>query len=202
MTVSAVSDRDLALLNAHFVAPFAMGMMLDGVEPFDDAAETALHDLLHDHAPDTGLLCLALCVQQVAGHMQALPQHPPIARTLLMVAERIIDDYAAALMAEDNRNHPARLSDRDALALLAQVPEDLEELSDLLDATIDSGSALLDDHTLPMILCDVLSLQAHHHRERALGDLRDIAIGPAAKPAAPVRPRVEYIDDNVIAFPR
>lgn len=215
---SSLNDQQLAGLHVRFVVPIAVQMILNDREQLDDACEAALHECLSELHPDTGLLCLALCAQQVAA---TAPESPAI-NMLAISAARMTDEYGAALLAE--AGHPTLeqgpLSDEDAIMMLYHVPEDLEELASLLDAAHET----LDPHDPAALLCDILSVQALVHAERAghqlaqlsFRHLKDPLTGPSlnitqnmglefrlhgSQPPAPQKRKLEYIDKNVIAFP-
>lgn len=188
----SLNDQQLATLHARFVVPIAVQMILNDTEQLDEECECALHECLSELAPDTGLLCLALCTQHVSS---SLP-HMPIAQTLNMAANRIVSEYGAALLAESSR-HAERISDADALMLLYHVPEDLEELAALLDATL----AECDTHSPEGLLCDILSVQAMIHAERAGHELAELSFINNQKRRQVPR-NLERLADNVIVFPR
>lgn len=192
---SSLTDQQLATLHARFVVPIAVQMILNDTEQLDDACEMALHECLSELKPDTGLLCLALCAQHVA----AAVKDSPIAQMLGISAARIADEYGKALLAEAGRGGEP-LSNQDALTLLYQVPEDLEELSTLMDAVL----AQSDTHSPEGLLCDILSVQALLHAERAVHELHELSFrsrkNTAGTRAAPRK--LEYLQENVIVFPR
>ncbi|QQG36359.1 MAG: hypothetical protein HYS17_00775 [Micavibrio aeruginosavorus] len=194
----SLSDQQLATLHARFVVPIAVQMILSDTEQLDDACECALHECLSELQPDTGLLCLALCAQHVA----AAAPDSPIVKMLAISAARMADEYGAALLAESGRGSEP-LSDFDALMLLRQVPEDLEELATLLDAVL----AQVDPHSPEGLLCDILSVQALSQSERAGHELAALSFLNPEKHAritakrAPAR-TLERLAENVIVFPR
>ena len=192
----SLTDQQLATLHARFVVPIAVQMILNDKEQLDDACEAALHECLSELQPDTGLLCLALCAQHVA----VAAQDSPIVNMLAISAARIADEYGAALLAEAGhssvRGHQP-LTNEDALILLYQVPEDLEELATLLDAVL----AHADPHSPEGLLCDILSVQALVHAERAGHELATLSFLNEQKRETRKPRKLEYLDTNVIAFP-
>ncbi len=193
----SLSDHQLATLQARFVVPIAVRMILNGSEQLDDACEAALQECLSELQPDTGLLCLALCAQ----HIATAAQKSPIADMLAIAATRMADEYGAALLAEAGHSSMAEtapLTNEDALLLLYQVPEDLEELATLLDAVL----AQADPHSPESLLCDILSIQALVHAERAGHELASLSFLNEGKPIKNKSRTIEYLDTNVIAFPR
>ena len=190
----SLTDQQLATLHARFVVPIAVQMILNDSEQLDDACEAALHECLSELKPDTGLLCLALCAQHVAG----AAAESPIVNMLAISAARIADEYGAALLAEAGRGGEP-LSDTDALILLQQIPEDLEELATLMDAVLSQA----DPHSPEGLLCDILSIQAMVHAERANHELASLSFRKQEE-RTPVRNlrQLQRLDENVIVFPR
>lgn len=154
-----LSDRDLAALHVRFVVPMAVAAILRGEEPMDDVSEYMINDILDNLEPDTALICIALCAQRVAGHTA----HAAIGRAMGSEADRIVSEYGSVWLA-----HEAGQMEMDEAALrahLSHIPEDVESLGDLLQAT---GAELMDEtDAVPAILCDILGAQAHVHREKA-----------------------------------
>ena len=191
---TSLTDQQLATLHARFVVPIAVQMILNDSEQLDDACEAALHECLSELKPDTGLLCLALCAQHVA----AAAGESPIVKMLSISASRMADEYGAALLAEAGRGGEP-LSDQDAMMLLYQIPEDLEELATLMDAVL----AQADPHSPEGLLCDILSVQAMVHAERANHELAELSFLNQEKRTPIKKPRqIERLAENVIVFPR
>ena len=191
---TSLTDQQLATLHARFVVPIAVQMILNDSEQLDDACEAALHECLSELKPDTGLLCLALCAQHVA----AAAGESPIVKMLSISASRMADEYGAALLAEAGRGGEP-LSDQDAMMLLYQIPEDLEELATLMDAVL----AQADPHSPEGLLCDILSVQAMVHAERANHELAELSFLNRDKRTPGKKPRqIERLAENVIVFPR
>lgn len=194
----SLTDQQLATLHARFVVPIAVQMILNDSEQLDDECEYALHECLSELAPDTGLLCLALCGQHVA----AAAGDTPIAKMLGISCARIADEYGAALLAEAGCGEE-RLTDQDAMLLLYHVPEDLEELATLMDATLTE----CDPHSPAGLLCDILSIEAMVQSERAGHKLAELSFinydkRDAEKAKRKVPRNLERIAENVIVFPR
>lgn len=209
--VTPLSAHNMAGLHLKFVVPLAVGDMLLGREALDDVAEYTLHDMLGGLEPDTALLCLALCAQNVAAHVA----HMPVAQMLGQQADQIVAEYGPVWLAyEAGLDGPGA---DDLRQMLHNIPEDLESLGDLLFATC---GALEEDRAIAAILCDILGEQSYMHKEMAearIGGLyagadigampgapgRDDACG--APPPAIVRAetaRAAGSQSNVIAFPR
>lgn len=189
----SLTDDQYASLQARFVVPIAVKMILDDTQQLDEGCENALHESLSQFAPDTALLCLALCARHVA---MSAPDSP-IVKMLDLSATRIADEYGFALLAEDEQQ--TRLNDRDALTLMTQVPEDLEELATLMDAVLNQCGP----HSPAGLICDILSVQALVHAERAGHELAVLSVSGQKKYVVPLaQPRkFKRLSENVILFP-
>ena len=115
-----LSDAQLAALHAKFVVPVAVSRILNRLEPMDDVAEYMIAEMLGAMKPETALLCLALCAQHVAAHCHTLP----IGRLLGLEAERMIEDYGPAWLAQEKGD----FLDSAAADGPHYTPEDLEAL--------------------------------------------------------------------------
>lgn len=189
-----MSDRPLSIvetvrLQADLVVPVVVIRMLDDREPLDDVAEYAMNEIMFDMSPDTALLCIALCGAGIAESISALPA----AGGLKIQCAQIIEEYGPLWLAHGT--HAESLDNATVRELLSFIPEDLESLRDLLDAALGE---MEEDHCVAAILCDILSLQADHHRLLAEQELAKINIRRQS------RPRVEFArrhGANVIPFP-
>lgn len=153
-----LKDNELAALHAKFIVPVIVSRMLNNLEPLDDVAEYMLHDMIGGHKPDTALLCIALCAQNLAGHAS----HLPIGRMLTIEANRIVEEYGPLWV-----RHAANsvdLDERQVGDALNHTPEDLESIGDLLLATC--GELGADKHTAA-VLAEILGSEAHMHKEEA-----------------------------------
>ena len=184
-----ISDHDLAKLHAKFVVPIVVDQMLRDEEPLDDVAEHAINEILFDLCPDTALLCLAMCARHIARNTAELK----ISRALDVQAEQIIDEYGPIWLAHEAS--PGALDNEEIKELLCFIPEDFEALHDLFEATL---GALEEDHCIAAILCDILSLQADHHRDMAELELQQLNLQPQSRE---IIETAKTHGDNVIAFP-
>ncbi len=185
-----LSDQDLAKLHAKFVVPIVIDQMLKDEEPLDDVAEHAMIEIFTELCPDTALLCLAMCAQHIARDTH----HLPVGKALGMEAEKIVEEYGPHWLAHEA--NPDNLDNSAVVDLLVHIPEDLECLRDLLEATMGE---LEEDHSIAAILCDILSLQADYQRDMAEIELQQLNLAPQSRPVLEV---VESSGgDNVIAFP-
>mgnify|MGYP006909089471 CR=1 FL=1 len=184
-----LNDQDLARLHAKFVVPIVIDQMLRDEEPLDEIAEHAMNEIFLDLCPDTALLCLALC----ARHIARATTHLPASRALESQAGQIIDEYGPLWMAHEA--NPAAMNPATVRELLCYIPEDLEALRDLLELTLNE---LEEDHCVAAILCDILSLQADHHRDMAELELAQLSLLPQSREDTETQ---KFYGDNVIAFP-
>ncbi|MCB9990227.1 MAG: hypothetical protein H6867_02460 [Rhodospirillales bacterium] len=184
-----LSNQDLARLHAKFVVPIVVDHMLHDEEQLDEVAEHAMNEILFDLCPDTALLCIAMC----ARHVARATDHLLISKSLEAQATQIIEEYGPLwLMHEAN---PASMDGESIRELLCFIPEDLEALRDLLEATM---SELEEDHCVAAILCDILSLQADHHRDMAELELDHLNIPAQSRELVE---QAKSYGDNVVAFP-
>lgn len=195
---ASMDENDVAKLSARFIVPIVVSRMLHDEEELDDIAEHAMQEILAELHPDTALLCLALCARHIAAHTPNVP----ISRALAAETETIIADYGPLLLSFEHLDIPAEASE-DIRDLLHHVPEDLEALADLLDATLDE---LNEEHSIAAILCDILGTQARMHQEYAELELARYetaqpfqAAGITTSQATPEEAR--YQGDNIIPFP-
>jgi hypothetical protein len=167
----SLNDNELAALHAKFIVPVAMSRMLNNLEPLDDVAEYMLHDMIGGHQPDTALLCIALCAQNLAAHAA----HLPIGRILTIEANRIVEEYGP-LWIRHAKNGLA-IDDRKLGNALSHVPEDLESIGDLLLATCGE---LGEDRRAAATLAEILGSEAHMHMEEAEALLEEMFIPDTA----------------------
>jgi len=186
---STMTDHDLAWLHAKFVVPIVIDQILKDQEPLDDIAEHAINEILFELCPDTALLCLAMC----ATHIADATGHLPISRGLKNQCSQIIDEYGPLWLAHERS--PEKLDNESVKEQLSFIPEDLEALRDLLDATLD---ALGEDHCVAAILCDILGFQSDHHCGLAEVELQNIKVRPQSRPSVDL---AKKHGDNVIPFP-
>lgn len=190
--INSLNKAELAALHAKFVVPLVVQDMLRGVEPLDDVAEYSMHDIIGELQPDTALLCIALCAQNVGAHSA----HLPIGKTLECCAGRIIDEYGPLWLAYEQGRMDG--DDKTIAGLLAAIPEDLEEMGDLL---LTLCGELGEHHAIPAILCDVLGAEAHMHMEFAELKLEQLAMLDHEKPEQPRQIQLKG-GSNVVIFPQ
>lgn len=170
--MSGLSDHDLASLHVQMVAPMVVADLLNGREAFDDVAEYALNDLMCGLDADSALLCVALCAQRIS----AASQHIAMGRLLGLEAERIVEDYGPLWLIQQHA--PDLVDQVAAIELLTYVPEDLEAIAHILDATL---AELVDSNLVAAGICDLLALQAHEHVDTIEAELFATDIEPASQ---------------------
>ncbi len=164
--MNRLSDQDLALLHTKFVVPIVVGQILRGDETLDETSEYVLNTVIADLQADTALLCVALCAQRLAAHCG----HLPVARMLRAEADRVVEEYGAPWLA---RNRGADIAAGDAMKMLGYLPEDLEAMAHLLDATLGE---MQQQKSPAGRLCDLLAVQAHEHMDDAEAQLQRLQV--------------------------
>lgn len=193
VSIDSLTKQELAALHAKFVVPLVVQDMLRGVEPLDDVAEYSMHDIVGELQPDTALLCVALCAQNLGAHLA----HLSLGAVLQGCAERIIDEYGPLWVAHEQKK--AQMDDLAVANVLVNIPEDLEEMGDLLLALC--GELEDEQQAVPAILCDILGAEAHMHMEFAEMQLEKMALLDRDSPELPELP-AQAAGDNVVAFPQ
>lgn len=182
-------DKGLAALNVRFIVPLAVQRMLAGDEELDDIAEYTIQDIFGELPPDAALLGLALCAQHIGSHVHDLA----IGRVLTVEAEKIIDEYGPVWLAHEAGQ--ITMANAALVRLLANVPEDLECLSDLLLATCQTLAE--EERAIPAILCDILGDMADLQHAYAEAEME--ALDRENEQCAEL---VMAAGANVIPFPR
>lgn len=193
VSIDSLSKQELASLHAKFVVPLVVQDMLRGVEPLDDVAEYSMHDVIGELQPDTALLCVALCAQNLGAHLA----HLSLGAVLQGCAERIVDEYGPLWVAHEQKK--AQMDDLAVANVLVNIPEDLEEMGDLLLALC--GELDEEKHAVAAVLCDILAAEAHMHMEFAEMQLEKMALLDREFPDIPEQP-VQATGGNVVAFPQ
>jgi hypothetical protein len=163
--LDTLDHNERAKLHAKFIVPIVIDAMLRGDEALDDVAEYSIHEILSELAPDTALLCIALCAQ----HLAAGANNLLIAHALHAEADMIVNEYGPHWLAHEAGARALR--DRELRELLSFVPEDLEALGDLLEGL---EAELDESRAIAAILCDILKTQARSHMEAAESELAAI----------------------------
>lgn len=184
VTMQRLSADEQTRLRTDFVVPLIVAQMLAKLEPLDEVAEYTVHDILGDLKPDCGLLCVALCAAEIAGHYP----RTPIAGVLALEAERLIGEFGSLWLRHATGGGPD--SAQLVRESLVHIPEDLEVLADLLDAT---QADLPEDDIIARTLCDMLALQARAHSENAEDELHQISLARLSRSATR--------GGNIVPFP-
>ena len=206
MIMRELKTSELARLHAKFVLPVVVSRMLSGQEELDEIAEQSLNEILDEHRPDSALLCIAMCAQHVAIETS----HLGVSSALSREATKIIEDYAPVWLAYEDvkagRISEDEFDDQAIFELLEHVPEDLESISDLLDATIAELNGAM---AIPAILAYILSEQAMIQQLRAEIELdnihtytQDVPVQGELELSGTVQTGVDgYAGNNVVMFP-
>jgi hypothetical protein len=184
--VQILTENELVKIESQLVVPVIVGLMLRGQEPVDEIAEFTMHDMIGHMEPDTAALCIAFCAHHIAIHDQNILT----SGALLSEATMIINDYASMWL--DNTEGKEQ-SNLEVIEQLCNLPEDLDSLADLLDAT---SNAISNKHSTEGLICEILAIQAHAHRDYA-----ESLLGVNTGCAAPKRTANIPHADNIIPFP-
>jgi len=182
-------QNQVARLNARLVVPMAIGDILSYHLDIEEEIQYGLHEALSEVDPDSALLIIALSAGQIA---RLMAQHMPIAGALAVEAEKIVYEYGPEWLANDNQGP---VDEEALMALLKNIPEDLESLADLLD-TLQHQMNQPDDPV--SVLCDILSIQARAHMEIADYMLKEIE---NISDEGDIAESAQFPGDNIILFP-
>lgn len=155
-------------LQQHLIVPLAVGDILHHELSIEPEMQYGLHLALSEVDPDSALLAIALCAQDIAAKIF---KQVPIASALHLEAMHIIDDYAPTWL---HHLITGPMPDNNYEVVLQTVPEDLEALADLLDAVC---ADLGEQESNIVILAQLLSIQARAHMEIADYMLEEIEYG-------------------------
>lgn len=192
-----LSERDLARLANTLEIPMAVQDILDGGTILAPEIRYGMHEVLSNYQPDAALLCLVLAGRKIA--MRCLKRHGSRnfsgMAVLKMECDRLIEDYAELWM-----DHAGRRPVDDNLLFdtLAQIPEDLESMAELLEM----NAALLrsrGEREDMAAICDILAIQG---RAQVLIADAFVEVMEQGETALDILPVIETgNDNNVIAFP-
>ena len=193
-------------MRQQLIVPLAISNILGHDLHVEADMQYGLHMALSEIDPDSALMAIALCAQDLAAKVI---NRAPIAIALQKEATDILNEYAPSWM-RNNLNAP--IPSHVYEDILETVPEDLEGLADLLDAL---GADLNETDSACATLASLLSIQARAHMEIADFVLAEIAYEKqedhVKKAQTPdfsyqsVTPKTEsnsFAGDNVIVFPR
>jgi len=183
-----MNDTDLALLANKLCVPLAVRDILGGEDAFEDDARYALHEEISDLQPDSALLSIALAAKEIV----ALAAYQTTSlKVMNMECDRVIDDYGPLWL---KHLRDKKIDDALLFETLANIPEDLEGLAELLQVARDF---MRDHDPKAAALCDLLTIQAGAHAMIAEEYVGCIDNEPAEEP----QPDAPFYTDNVIPFP-
>ena len=157
--MSEFSNEQLARLHTKLIVPFVVGDVLKNNEDMSPSIQYALHEALSEMDPDTALLAIALSTGHIAAR---LCPDVPVSCALKLETEKVVNEYGPDWLAHADGNIPTREGE-DLFNVLEHIPEDLEAIADILDAT----RAHLDVSDPIAEICNILSMQARAHMEIA-----------------------------------
>jgi|GEM_PF-769290 len=158
MLNKGLHKSDVDKLRNHLIVPLAVSDILYHDLDVEQDMQYGLHMALSEIDPDSALLAIALCADNLAEKNMI---YAPIASALQIEAQNIIEEYGPTWL-----HHHARgpMPENTYMDVLRNVPEDLEALADLMDALCADLSCVND---ATPILCNLLSVQARAHMEIA-----------------------------------
>ena len=193
-------------MKQELIVPLAVSDILLHDIKVEPDMQYGMHMALSEVDPDSALLAIALCAQDLA---QKVKNQAPIAMALETEATEIFHHYGQQWL-RNNLNAP--ISSALYADILDTVPEDLEALADLLDALQSD----LDNETLSISkLAKLLSIQARAHMEIADFVLAEISyekynnrenedrpdFGYQTEPAPKIEATERFAGDNILDFP-
>lgn len=197
-----LSQTQIEKLRQHLIVPLAVGDILHHDLEIEPDMQYGLHMALSEIDPDSALLAIALCAQDIAAKTM---MHAPIAAALHKEAANIIEEYGATWL---HHFETGPMEENDFEGVLITVPEDLEAMADLMDALCADLEA---DHTSPVIIANLLSIQARAHMEIAEYILNEIvyergvdAFTSDKSDTMPTRDMIDldaHVGNNIILFP-
>lgn len=187
-----MNEQDLAFMVNALEVPVAIRDILSdkAQEDVSDEMHYALHDTISDMQPDAALLTMALSARHI---IFAQATMSPSLQVLDMECKRLIDDYARLWL--EHAREPESVDDTDILSALMTIPEDLEALADLLQASCDF---LPEENKKAQTLLTILHVQARAHSLIAQSFVEAVE---ATQNQAIICNQLITTSDNVIAFP-
>lgn len=196
-----LSQTEIDQLRQHLIVPLAVGDILHHDLGVEQDMQYGLHMALSEIDPDSALLAIALCAQDIASKTM---MRAPIAAALHQEASHILDEYGP-LWLHHYRTGP--MEENDFEGVLQTVPEDLEAMADLLDALL---ADLEEDNSNVAVLGNLLSIQARAHMEIADYILAEIEFEKISTETekqesfAGQRDQIDldaHLGNNIIVFP-
>ncbi len=196
-----LSQNEIDQLRQHLIVPLAVGDILHHDLPVEEDMQYGLHMALSEIDPDSALLAIALCAQDIASKAM---MRAPIAAALYQEAAHILEEYGSTWL-HHHRTGP--MPENDFESILQTVPEDLEAMADLMDALI---ADLNEDNSNITLLGNLLSIQGRAHMEIADYILTEIeyerllSATDQQEERAGQRDQIDldaHIGNNIIVFP-
>lgn len=196
-----LSQNDIDQLRQHLIVPLAVSDILHHDLGVEQDMQYGLHMALSEIDPDSALLAIALCAQDIANKTM---MRAPIAAALHQEATYILEEYGATWL-HHYRTGP--MEENDFEAVLQTVPEDLEAMADLIDALL---ADLEEDNSNVANIGNLLIIQARAHMEIAdyiLAEIEFEKISTEAEKQDSFTGQRDQIDldahlgNNIIIFP-
>lgn len=192
-----LSENHLDLLEQNLIVPLAVSDILTHKLPVEPEMQYGIHLALSEIDPDSAVLAIALCALHIA---QKFYNDVPIAAGLHKEARDIIGNYAPGWI---YHHQHGPMKSEIYHSVLADVPEDLEALADLMDAL--AAEVGLDNSAIDTLI-GVLSVQARAHMEIADYILLEMEFENQTEEsmrnqAFPVKSEEKITGDNIILFP-
>lgn len=196
-----LSQSEIDQLRQHLIVPLAIGDILHHDLGVEQDMQYGLHMALSEIDPDSALLAIALCAQDIASKTM---MRAPIAAALHQEAAHILEGYGSTWL---HHHKTGPMPENDFEAVLETVPEDLEAIADLMDALL---ADLDEDNSNVAVLGELLSIQARAHMEIADYILAEIEFEKIStetekqESAAGHRDQIDldaHLGNNIIVFP-
>ena len=150
--MTAMNNKDLALLTTKLHVPLIVRDMLEAPENFAADINYNLHDIISDMQPDAAILSMALSIQRIC---QNLPKDSYVP-ALEIACDRIIDDYGPCWLAHANDED---VDNSYLMELLTHLPEDLETLNEFMDLVM----AFVPEDSMAYDILETMRIQAGAH---------------------------------------
>ena len=203
--LGAITADQFEQMRQQLIVPLAVSDILSHDLNVEPDMQYGLHMALSEVDPDSALLAIALCAQDLATKCLNIA---PIAGALQKEATDILADYAPSWL-RNNLNAP--IPSHVYEDILETVPEDLESMADLIDAL---AADLGEESSACAVLAQLLSIQARAHMEIADFVLAEMAYEKQTNKQEDREPSFDYsahteetgesgsfAGDNVILFP-
>lgn len=164
--LGTITQDQFEQMKQQLIVPLAVSDILAHDLKVEPDMQYGLHMALSEVDPDSALLAISLCAQDLAAKCL---NRAPIAVALQKEAADLLADYGPTWL-RNNLNAP--IPSHVYEDILDTVPEDLESLADLLDAL---EADLNEENSSTARLARLLSIQARAHMEIADFILAEIA---------------------------